>query len=74
MWTRLYFLLLLIRCYFALSPSYIHPDENFQGPEVIAGESLIRILPLPSPLLLLLLLRLLLLLLLLLSLLLPASL
>ncbi|KAF2715083.1 glycosyltransferase family 22 protein [Pleomassaria siparia CBS 279.74] len=37
MWRRLYFLLLLVRVYFALSPSYLHPDENFQGPEVIAG-------------------------------------
>jgi hypothetical protein len=27
----------LVRLYFALSPSYLHPDENFQGPEVIAG-------------------------------------
>lgn len=39
MWTRTYLLLLIVRLYFALSPSYIHPDENFQGPEVIAGES-----------------------------------
>jgi len=31
-------LLILVRLYFALSPSYLHPDENFQGPEVIAGE------------------------------------
>ncbi|KAL5612826.1 hypothetical protein BROUX41_004093 [Berkeleyomyces rouxiae] len=30
--------LLLVRLWFALSPSYLHPDENFQGPEVIAGE------------------------------------
>ncbi|ORY16092.1 Alg9-like mannosyltransferase family-domain-containing protein [Clohesyomyces aquaticus] len=37
MWRRSYFLLLLVRIYFALSPSYLHPDENFQGPEVIAG-------------------------------------
>lgn len=37
MWTRTYLFLLLVRLYFALSPSYIHPDENFQGPEVIAG-------------------------------------
>lgn len=29
--------LVLVRLYFALSPSYLHPDENFQGPEVIAG-------------------------------------
>lgn len=38
MWTRIYLLLLIVRFYFALSPSYIHPDENFQGPEVIAGK------------------------------------
>ena len=37
MWRRLYFLLILVRVYFALSPSYLHPDENFQGPEVVAG-------------------------------------
>ncbi|CBY01102.1 similar to alpha 1,2-mannosyltransferase Smp3 [Plenodomus lingam JN3] len=37
MWRRLYFLLFLVRVYFALSPSYLHPDENFQGPEVVAG-------------------------------------
>jgi len=30
-------LLLAVRLYFALAPSYIHPDEHFQGPEVIAG-------------------------------------
>ena len=38
MWRRVYFLLILVRIYFALSPSYLHPDENFQGPEVIAGK------------------------------------
>ncbi|KIW09072.1 uncharacterized protein PV09_00020 [Verruconis gallopava] len=38
MWRRVYFLLVVLRIYFALSPSYLHPDENFQGPEVIAGE------------------------------------
>ncbi|CCX07121.1 Similar to GPI mannosyltransferase 4; acc. no. Q5BAX7 [Pyronema omphalodes CBS 100304] len=37
MWRRAYLLLLAVRLYFALSPSYIHPDEHFQGPEVIAG-------------------------------------
>ena len=47
MWTRTYFVLLLVRLYFALSPSYIHPDENFQGPEVFAGESVtLFVLPL----------------------------
>lgn len=37
MWRRTYLLLVAIRLWFALSPSYLHPDENFQGPEVIAG-------------------------------------
>lgn len=37
MWRRAYLFLALVRLYFALSPSYLHPDENFQGPEVIAG-------------------------------------
>ena len=39
MWTRTYLALLAVRLYLALQPSYIHPDENFQGPEVIAGMS-----------------------------------
>ncbi|CAM1505586.1 Fc.00g112230.m01.CDS01 [Cosmosporella sp. VM-42] len=38
MWRRTYLFLILIRLWFALSPSYLHPDENFQGPEVIAGQ------------------------------------
>jgi GPI mannosyltransferase 4 len=38
MWKLVYLLTLLIRVFFALRPSYIHPDEVFQGPEVIAGE------------------------------------
>ncbi|GKT87834.1 GPI mannosyltransferase 4 [Colletotrichum tofieldiae] len=38
MWRRTYLFLVLIRLWFALSPSYLHPDENFQGPEVIAGQ------------------------------------
>ncbi len=29
--------LLFVRVYFALCPSYLHPDEIFQGPEPIAG-------------------------------------
>ncbi|KAF1813536.1 hypothetical protein P152DRAFT_323477 [Eremomyces bilateralis CBS 781.70] len=37
MWRRTYLFLILIRLYFALSASYLHPDEHFQGPEVIAG-------------------------------------
>ncbi len=32
--------LLLVRVYFALCPSYLHPDEIFQGPEPIAGMAL----------------------------------
>jgi hypothetical protein len=49
MWTRIYLLLLAVRFYFAISPSYIHPDENFQGPEVIAGElSIFHKLVVPS--------------------------
>ncbi|KAI9693477.1 MAG: alpha 1,2 mannosyltransferase [Bogoriella megaspora] len=36
MWRRLYLLLVVVRLYLALSPSYLHPDENFQGPEIIA--------------------------------------
>jgi hypothetical protein len=39
MWTRTYLALLVVRAYFAISPSYIHPDENFQGPEIAAGKS-----------------------------------
>ncbi|KAB8300190.1 hypothetical protein EYC80_000415 [Monilinia laxa] len=35
---RAYLLVLLLRLWFAISPSYLHPDENFQGPEVIAGQ------------------------------------
>ncbi|EMC97588.1 glycosyltransferase family 22 protein [Baudoinia panamericana UAMH 10762] len=35
---RLYLMLVLARLYFALQPSYVHPDEHFQGPEVITGD------------------------------------
>ncbi|PHH63237.1 hypothetical protein CDD81_6189 [Ophiocordyceps australis] len=38
MWRRTYLFLVLVRLWLALSPSYLHPDENFQGPEVIAGQ------------------------------------
>ena len=38
MWRRLYLFLLAVRLYFALQPSYIHPDEHFQGPEVMASK------------------------------------
>jgi putative copper export protein len=34
-----YSLLVMIRLHFALSNSYIHPDEHFQGPEVVVGTS-----------------------------------
>ncbi|OAL30655.1 hypothetical protein AYO20_08617 [Fonsecaea nubica] len=37
MWRLLYLFLLFIRVYFAVSPSYLHPDEIFQGPEPVAG-------------------------------------
>ncbi|KIX09891.1 uncharacterized protein Z518_00972 [Rhinocladiella mackenziei CBS 650.93] len=37
MWRLLYLFLLFVRVYFALCPSYLHPDEIFQGPEPIAG-------------------------------------
>jgi hypothetical protein len=40
MWRRTYLVLVLVRLWFACSPSYLHPDENFQGPEVIAGTSI----------------------------------
>jgi hypothetical protein len=33
----LFSILAAIRFHFALSNSYIHPDEHFQGPEVIVG-------------------------------------
>lgn len=45
MWRRTYLLLLLIRVYFALSPSYLHPDENFQGPEIFAGKYMLSVGP-----------------------------
>ncbi|OCF75179.1 hypothetical protein I204_04030 [Kwoniella mangroviensis CBS 8886] len=35
---RWYLFLLMIRLYFTLTPSYIYPDENSQGPEIIAGK------------------------------------
>ncbi|KAI0166580.1 GPI mannosyltransferase 4 [Xylariaceae sp. FL1272] len=38
MWRRTYLFLVVVRLWFALSSSYLHPDENFQGPEVIAGQ------------------------------------
>ncbi|EEH10465.1 GPI mannosyltransferase [Histoplasma capsulatum G186AR] len=38
MFRRTYLLLLVVRIYFAFSPSYLHPDENFQGPEIFAGQ------------------------------------
>lgn len=52
MWRRTYLFLILVRLYFALSPSYLHPDENFQGPEVIAGMSILNygvLKQLPAP-------------------------
>ena len=37
MWRLVYLFLLFVRVYFAVSPSYLHPDEIFQGPEPLAG-------------------------------------
>ncbi|EXJ83746.1 hypothetical protein A1O1_07372 [Capronia coronata CBS 617.96] len=37
MWRLVYLVLLFVRIYLALCPSYLHPDEIFQGPEPIAG-------------------------------------
>ncbi|KAL1302517.1 hypothetical protein AAFC00_002904 [Neodothiora populina] len=37
MWGGVYLCLVLLRLYIALSPSYLHPDEHLQGPEVITG-------------------------------------
>lgn len=51
MWRRTYIFLVLVRLWFALSPSYLHPDENFQGPEVIAGMLLSRLPHTPHALL-----------------------
>ena len=48
MWRRIYFLLFVVRVYLALSPSYLHPDEHFQGPEVIAGTRLLTVYDVPS--------------------------
>lgn len=35
-WRSVFLLSIIFRTYFSLSPSYIHPDEHFQGPEAIA--------------------------------------
>lgn len=37
MWRLIYLFLLFVRVFLALCPSYLHPDEIFQGPEPIAG-------------------------------------
>ncbi|KAI1611931.1 alpha 1,2-mannosyltransferase Smp3 [Exophiala viscosa] len=37
MWRLIYLFLLFVRIFFALSPSYLHPDEIFQGPEPVSG-------------------------------------
>jgi hypothetical protein len=42
MWRLIYLFLLFVRVYFALCPSYLHPDEIFQGPEPIAGMCLLE--------------------------------
>ena len=33
----IYSLLVAVRLHFAFGTSYIHPDEHFQGPEVVVG-------------------------------------
>lgn len=35
-WKTIFIISIILRTYFSLSPSYIHPDEHFQGPEAIA--------------------------------------
>lgn len=37
-WRLVFLLSIIFRTYFSLSPSYIHPDEHFQGPEAIADQ------------------------------------
>lgn len=37
MWRLIYLALLIVRAYLAFCPTYLHPDEIFQGPEPIAG-------------------------------------
>jgi phosphatidylinositol glycan class Z len=37
-WRIVFLFTIILRFYFALSPSYIHPDEHFQGPEAIADK------------------------------------
>lgn len=39
-WWSVFVLSALLRVLFAFSPSYIHPDEHFQGPEAIASRTL----------------------------------
>ena len=36
--------LAIVRLHFALSNSYIHPDEHFQGPEVVVGMHLLSLM------------------------------
>uniref|UniRef100_A0A060SY73 Mannosyltransferase n=1 Tax=Blastobotrys adeninivorans TaxID=409370 RepID=A0A060SY73_BLAAD len=35
-WRGLFFVTIILRTFFSLSTSYIHPDEHFQGPEAMA--------------------------------------
>ncbi|CAN6662578.1 GPI mannosyltransferase 4 [Trichomonascus vanleenenianus] len=37
-WRGVFLLTIVLRTGFALSPSYIHPDEHFQGPEAVADK------------------------------------
>lgn len=42
----IYLLLVSVRLYFATCLSYIHPDEHFQGPEIVAGIHMLLSTPL----------------------------
>ncbi|KAA8898554.1 hypothetical protein TRICI_006509 [Trichomonascus ciferrii] len=37
-WRGIFFVTILLRTYFSISNSYIHPDEHFQGPEAVADK------------------------------------
>ncbi|ANB12907.1 Smp3p [Sugiyamaella lignohabitans] len=37
-WRAVFVITFFLRVYLAISPSYIHPDEHFQGPEAVADK------------------------------------
>lgn len=39
-WRTIFLFSIVLKTYFSLSPSYIHPDEHFQGPELLADHVL----------------------------------